>query len=405
MSSSRGNSNWLLALATIPFVLSIGMHAWGVVPQSAPTPAERNSLIFDYYAYNRVLTLQEQPAGHYVFRNRSHKPVIIKSMTPSCDCVILSLYDVAQGRKSMEQLTADDQLPSENVTIEPGMMCVLFAQMDTSTKEAGYHEFDIKLYTQDPTEQSAETQEINLKFSLTLPQPKLALHPKTAIFSQTSARVQTRTIKLTDHRGNDFNVTNLKSDSEYLTVELGEATYDAATGKTQEIILSTVEEVPTGRHQFFVSFNTDDPEYKTMKIAVMIDSIGGKLQRLTQSSDHFYFAIPEAETNPVVRTMTLTDRSREGLKIKSTKTSSEFLTAQITETREIKEFVTEFTLEVTLKPEFSPGEHRELVTLETDHSRWPEISIPVKINCFNEKDTTSTDLPETPAESNSKPTP
>lgn len=413
MAQTLRKLNWLLILAAFPFLLSIGVHAWGVVPHESPAPAKITPLVFDYYSYKNRLRLGDRPVGHYVFRNRSSQPVTLHSIAPSCDCVHLSLFDAKQGRKSLDSLTHDDRLPIENVTIEPGMMCILFAQMDTTSKEAGLNEYDIHLRYHAGSEPESNTLSQDLKFALILPQAKMEVHPKTGVFHITNNKKQDKSFWVVDHRGNDFEVSNLKSNSKYLDAKLGQVELDPAVGKKQEIILSTNDNIPESTQKFFVTFDTNDPEFATMKIGVMLSTSSGNVKRFKQSEDFFYFAVEQGKSEPVTRTMTLTNLSLEELNITDVSTSSEMLTAKIVETQKVKaklasaqeadKLVTQYTLEATLTPEFEKADnYRYLVTLKTDHSRWPEITIPVKINCFTEEETDSQDSTK-PSASNETP--
>ena len=241
-------SSLLLAVGAIaPFVAALLLTP--KVPQGVavgPAP-ERASLAFAQYAVD----LGEVPPrpliqAHYDFWNKSEKTVKITDLDPSCGCLRPRLTD-------------------DRDTIAPGEHGQFVVGVSTANEDPGPHDYSITVHYDD-----GEPQTQVVRFLFTLPEQKVSLEPSEVFFYQLTGEPASRTIHVNDHRGAEMKVLAASISSKHATATIEAPQVLGKKGSRTPIRIDVAGDVPAKREIAMLVIETDDPEYKILRVPVLI---------------------------------------------------------------------------------------------------------------------------------------
>ncbi|MAT16638.1 MAG: hypothetical protein CMJ46_15365, partial [Planctomyces sp.] len=375
MSSRTKTSGWLVALALIPVFFCMIAHVNGVTSEPLPEARPRPALVFQQYAVEwRHPSLKVEPRGYFAFVNQSATPVRLDSIERDCGCVRIELFPAGPNFTPVNQLKPEDAIKDiDGLKIQPREAFYLRASVDGTTKEPGLHEFDIKVSYED-----IKPRETTLHFNVLLPEKKIVLEPELITIAQIEPKATSKSLWIADYRGHDFNVTSIRSNSDWFTAELGEIKYDEI--KRQEIVVTTTDKIPGDRVRGIVEVNTDDPEVPQLRFHVYIDGIQGKLKPFIAERDSLVFKFRPGsppEEGYVGRLISLPDYKYQ---ITGIDCSVDWIKPILgkPELDEFRNFVYPVLFEMT--PPEGVDTYREKVKLTLNDPEWPTLEIPIKVD-------------------------
>jgi hypothetical protein len=246
--STKGFQAFLVGTALLPFALAICFYVRGPAAQAAAKGEPRTSLVFNQYLVNLGEVPPGKPFVHAFFRffNAGSTPVTLKTVRASCECI-------------------NPQLRDRKMVYEPGESGQLYVTIDAPKEDAGEKEYVITVPYEDP-----QAREIELNFRATLPVPQVAVHPRALLFYQLDGQESTQQVAVVDNRATPLNVLGVESSSPLVSVKLEAAKVDGRV-HTATISVTVPAKVPEQRIHEFLTVRTDDKEYSTLKIPVMIE--------------------------------------------------------------------------------------------------------------------------------------
>jgi len=232
----------------IPVVWSALAAARPAVPSPVPAGAGTDSLAFDQYLVNlRDVGLQPVLEGTYRFVNRGDEPLTITKLDPSCGCLT-------------------PRLAGDKKTYLPGEVGYFGIGVAAANEAPGPHTYTIKVHYTDP-----EPHEAVVRFKLRLPERKVTIEPPELAFFQYSETPSEATVYITDYRGGEIGVTRATSTADFIEVEIQDAVLDEYGNTRVPVVLHVPGIVPPGRTISTLAIETNDPEFKSIRIPVLID--------------------------------------------------------------------------------------------------------------------------------------
>ncbi len=237
----------LLSAAMIPLLWS-SLCALRPAASSPLPPAEaRPPLAFDQYSVNlRRVPLQPVLEGIFRFENRGTRPVTITKLDPSCGCL-------------------KPRLTEDKTHYEPGEVGHFVVQVATANEEPGPHEYTIRvLYEDEQPHESA------VRFKLTLPVRKVTVEPSELGFFQLNGQPASRTVYVTDYRGNEISLTGARCSSEQVSLKIGEPEFSETGHPRVPVEVSVPGNIPSERAYHTITIETSDPEFSVIRIPLML---------------------------------------------------------------------------------------------------------------------------------------
>ncbi len=224
----------------------------GIFTQAVPVArpisglVERDPLVFSQYAVHlgEVRPVGTVPA-HFDFFNAGTTPIEILKLDPSCGCLAPRLY-------------------GEKTRYEPGEQGRFYVSVKTANEAPGPKEYTVKVNYND-----GKPQERIVSFKLTVPEKKVSISPAEVYFYQTHGQADSREIVLEDHRGLNLNIIDLEYNDSTAQVTLGEKVVEGSTSRTP-IRIDVPGDVPPGRHVSVLTIHTDDSEYRTIRVPILV---------------------------------------------------------------------------------------------------------------------------------------
>lgn len=210
-----------------------------------------------YMVHLREFDLREGKAiAKFDFHNAAAKSIIIKNIKPSCGCIQVRMHE--QGEP-----------------IAPGEERSFYLEVDTVGETSGLHEYKVRIDYQQQndgeTEDTYAVQSEQVRYRVDVPKKKVTVRPRALIFYQLSQQETAQTIELIDFRPESkFEITNIQTDSEYLTTGKEIIGQDQYGHMQISIPVTAKESVPSGKHTGSVVIDTDDPEFPQIRIPVLI---------------------------------------------------------------------------------------------------------------------------------------
>ncbi len=248
-TASTKRQRYLLGCTVlIPVVWSALAAARPAVPGPVPPGPGTDSLAFDQYLVNlRDVGLQPVLEATYRFVNMGDEPLTITKLDPSCGCLSPKL---AGGKK----------------TYLPGEVGYFGIGVAAANEAPGPHAYTVKVHYTNP-----EPHEATVRFKLGLPERKVTVEPPELAFFQYSETPSEATVSITDYRGGKIGVTRATSTADFIEVEIQEPVIGEHGNTRVPIVLHVPGVVPPGRTISTLAIETTDPEFKTIRIPVLVD--------------------------------------------------------------------------------------------------------------------------------------
>lgn len=244
--------------ALLPFAFSMYFHTHPPVAQSVEKGMNRPPLVFGQYMVNKGLV----PPGSkietawFAFMNKGTEPITLKAPVASCECV--------------NPRYLDDKLIDEKTVYRPGEKGRVYVSLDTTKESEGEKEFSITV----PYESGTRADAVELTFRIALPKPQVAVVPQSLLFYQLNREEQTQKVEIIDNRAKPLEVLGIEHKSPE-AVPLArwklEGTEDRDGVRTITISVHVAGNVPERRIIESLYVKTNDTEYGTLRIPVMID--------------------------------------------------------------------------------------------------------------------------------------
>ena len=252
MDAPEGRPTWTRRIPALlwcggmaPFLLSLGFHATGAVPQRIAPPPSRGSLAFDQYAVN-LGAIAPTPYAYvrFSFTNVGDETVHIRELKTSCGCL--------QPRLAQREY-------------QPGESGHFDLRIQTANEPAGPKDEFVRVLYDDP-----QPRETELTFKVVLPENQVTVRPGVLIVYQFGLQPMVQKIVVTDQRKDGLTITGVDSDIELLTAEL-EGVEEGADGTRRMTVAVIVPiDVPPNLVQGSVILTTDDPKYSRLVVPVRV---------------------------------------------------------------------------------------------------------------------------------------
>lgn len=270
----------LLALGILPLVASLAAWARPMSPVPMGPPLERPSLAFEQYAVHLGAVAPAPAVGaNFSFINRSEKVVRITGLKPSCGCVVTKVVDQRKDYR-------------------PGEFGMFQASLATANEKPGPHDYTIKVSYDD-----GQPREQVVRMTLTLPEPTIQLEPTEVYFYQLNGEPNSRIVHVVDYRRHSLEVTSVQMQmgrepfpTKLATAELLPAVKTEAGLTRIPIRINVSGDIPPTRMIPHLIIKTNDPEFATLKLPVLIQ--GPKAAVVPASASE---SVPESTVPSLVR--------------------------------------------------------------------------------------------------------
>ncbi len=248
-TASTKRQRYLLGCAVlIPVAWSVLAAVRPAVPGPVSDGPGTDSLAFDQYLVNlRDVGLQPVLEGTYRFVNMGDEPLTITKLEPSCGCL-------------------SPKLAGDKKIYLPGEVGYFGIGVAAANEAPGPHTYTVKVHYTDP-----EPHESVVWFKLRLPERKVTIEPPELAFFQYSETPSEATVYITDYRGGEIGVTKATSTADFIEVEIQEAVTDEHGNTRVPVVLHVPGVVPPGRTISTLAVETTDPEFKSIRIPVLVD--------------------------------------------------------------------------------------------------------------------------------------
>lgn len=244
--------------ALLPYLCALGFAAKGPTPQEPETKRDLPALVFNQYMVNKGPIQHKRYAwAEFRFTNTGNVPVTIRDLSPSCGCLRPRL---------------------NKRTFQPGEEGQFLLSVDTPNEKPGPKEYFVQMRYED-----TRPREVMLTFKVVLPESQhVSVEPRALIFYQSGSgdfdpAAFTRQITVTDHRKRGMHITGVTCNSKLVSVERGEVDVDEAGNPRMRVNVTVPEILPSEPVRALVSIATDDPEYGTLHVPLLIQAAEGGL--------------------------------------------------------------------------------------------------------------------------------
>lgn len=261
------NRALLASLATLPFILSIAVHAVGSTPRQATGTVEsRPAIVFNQY----LVDLGRDPVaprpivyGHFTFRNVSDRPIEITDLVPSCGCLQPVLENLNLGSEAYAN--AENTEPDGLRVFQPGQIGGFTVKIQTANESPGHKEYRVVVKYNDP-----EPRETLVTFRVVLPSAQVYVQPKAVLVYILGDKPVTQTVTLMDSRSNKIEIESIATNLDFLKISVDEP---RTTGSRHEIPIKVfVPAIPPGKHEGLIRIKTNDPKFGEIKVPVIVQS-------------------------------------------------------------------------------------------------------------------------------------
>jgi len=245
----------LLGVALLPFCGAVFAWFSPSQPELVASAAPRPALGFRTYAINKG-DVPPAPFIHtsFDFVNQSDRPVRISTVTPSCGCLVTKLVENQRE-------------------YDPGEYGMLQVSLPTANEVPGPHDYTIKIAYDD-----GQPREETLRLTMNLPEPIVRVEPSEIYFYQLTGDADSRDVVLVDPRDSPLKITDarlvLLIGQEACPAELATVTIEeskSTNGETRiPVRIHVAGSVPPTRTIAHLVISTSDPDFKTMKVPVLI---------------------------------------------------------------------------------------------------------------------------------------
>jgi hypothetical protein len=235
------------AAILVPLVVGLVGHAAGNTPRPIGEGPSRPGLAFDQYLVDLgEVPPSEEVFAHFGFRNSGEHTVTVRELSPSCGCLKPEL------RKRIYQ---------------PGESGRFHIRVQTANEAPGPHEYRIAVRYNDP-----QPREAVVLFRVVLPDNQVFVRPRALIFYQMSDQPTTQEIEIIDRRPEHLRVERVECSKDFVQIEQAGGSTDAAGHWRGKLKITVPGDLPRGRREALVQIVTSDPEYRTLRVPLIIQS-------------------------------------------------------------------------------------------------------------------------------------
>jgi hypothetical protein len=241
----------LIAVASLPFLASLGFCAIERKASPLCDSIERPALVFDQYLVNLgEIHNTAKVEAHFRFKNCGSFPLRITNVTPSCMCLAPQI---------------------EKRAYAPGEISDFTLKVLTTHQTPGPHEYLVALQYEDP-----KPREVTVTFKLII-RREVTLSPRQLIVYQNGISETEQKVVLTDMRPKPFIVTSATCRSPLVRVELKKPVDDPEGGRETTVVIHVAAQVPVGGEDCSVYLTTDDPHYPKIPVPLRIRDVHARV--------------------------------------------------------------------------------------------------------------------------------
>lgn len=229
----------------IPFLMAVTAYCIGPRAKAMAVAAVRPALAFDQYLVDLgPVAPSEEVFAHFDFTNRGRSPIKVTKLVPSCGCL----------------------QPRTNKSVyRPGESGNFVVHVKTANENPGLKEYRIGVQYTDP-----EPREAEVTFRVILPDNQVMVRPRALIFYPFQGQVARQTIEITDKRAAHLNIVKVECTKNLAEVWEEGSQVDDEGHWHGRLKINVPTKLPPGRHEAMVRIFTDDPEYKTLRVPLII---------------------------------------------------------------------------------------------------------------------------------------
>jgi len=234
-------------LAVLPFAWSVVVHSGAApVPLSISVPP-RPALSFRQYAVDLGPVHPTLIAnGTFVFTNRGTQPVEDVRVKTSCGCLV---PDLKQTR------------------YEPGEEGRIVLRVQPANEKPGSRELFADVSYSDP-----EPREVRLTFKLEIPEQQMTVTPPKLMIRHPEGSEPTDVkFVVADGRKKPFEVTEVRSTSDLVSVEIDERQVNSSGVWEQTIHATIAGALPKGRSHTILRIMTTDVDTPELRVPILLE--------------------------------------------------------------------------------------------------------------------------------------
>jgi hypothetical protein len=239
---------------SIPFLMAVAAQLAGSRPARILAAPARPALAFDQYLVDLgPVAPSEEIRAHFDFTNRGHAPVTVTELVPSCGCL---------------------QPQMEKKVYRTGESGHFVVRVQTANENPGLKEYTIAVKYADPV-----AREETVIFRVILPDNQVIVRPRALALYQIGEQgpgLKPQQIEVTDRRNRHLNITRVECSRDFAHVELGDSKIDDAGQWHGHLDVTVPNRLPAGRVEAVVRIFTDDPDYKVLRVPLIIEGGPGR---------------------------------------------------------------------------------------------------------------------------------
>lgn len=241
----------LIAVASLPFLASLGFCAIERKASPLCDSIEHPALVFDQYLVNLgEIHNTAKVEAHFRFKNCGSFPLRITNVSPSCMCLAPQI---------------------EKRAYAPGEISDFTLKVLTTHQTPGPHEYLVTLQYEDP-----KPREVTVTFKLII-RREVTLSPRQLIVYQNGISETEQKVVLTDMRPKPFIVTSATCTSPLVRVELRKPVDDPEGGRETTVVIHVAAQVPAAGEDCSVYLTTDDPHYPRIPVPLRIRDVHARV--------------------------------------------------------------------------------------------------------------------------------
>jgi len=235
----------------LPFLLALVAHSASPRPRKIVAAPARPALAFDQYLVDLgPVAPSEEVRAHFDFTNRGKAPVTVTALVPSCGCL--------QPQMKKKSYRAGE---SGNFVV----------RVQTANENSGLKEYTVTVKYTDP-----EPREVDVIFRVVLPDNQVFVRPRALAFYQlgeqkSATGIAPQKIEVTDRRDRHLKITRVECSRDIAQIALDEPEIDGDGHWLGRLTVTVPNRLPPGRLEAVVRIFTDDPDYKVLRVPLIIE--------------------------------------------------------------------------------------------------------------------------------------
>lgn len=241
LKSGRGS----VLVTCLPMLMAVAMTVVGSQPQAMANIPALPGLSFDQYLVDlREVAPTEEVFAVFDFKNSGAETITINSLVPSCGCMSPRM---------------------EKMVYKPGENGSFLLRIKTALQRPGPKEFSVKV---NYTDSQPRTREVFLK--AVFPTEQIYVKPMSLTFHQLGSSPVSQEIVVTDLRTTPAEIIGVESSSDFLNVEILDATTAKSGAQQQRVRVTVPGSVPSGKQMATIKIFTNDERFYELKVPVQI---------------------------------------------------------------------------------------------------------------------------------------